>query len=157
MGRIVFLVWIVKDKEAVRNLDCFSRNSVGLANVLNLFFIRSITRVSGHIVCQWFSFVFLLLTSQNSLCCSNFLRREILLVEIMGMVPVSDHIALIILADDLIRMKAMIVLLFLLMVMLTLMIVIVRMALWLWNRRKIWCLFSCSTASLGTEELIVSR
>ena len=39
VGRIVFLVWIVKDKETIGNLDGFARDTIGLTDVLDLFLI----------------------------------------------------------------------------------------------------------------------
>ena len=39
VGRIVFLVWIVKDKETIGNLNGLTRDAVGLADVLDLFLI----------------------------------------------------------------------------------------------------------------------
>ena len=63
MGWIVFLVWIVKDKETIGNLDSFPRDAVSLTNVLDFFFIRSIARIGRHIICQWSALVLFLLTS----------------------------------------------------------------------------------------------
>ena len=39
VGRIVFLIGVVKDKETIGNLNGFTRNAVGLADVLDLFLI----------------------------------------------------------------------------------------------------------------------
>ena len=39
VGRIVFLVWIVKDKETIGNLNGLTRDTVGLTDVLDLFLI----------------------------------------------------------------------------------------------------------------------
>ena len=39
VGRIVFLVWIVKDKETIGNLNSLSWDAVSLADVLDLFLI----------------------------------------------------------------------------------------------------------------------
>ena len=39
VGRIVFLVWIVKDKETIGNLNGLTGDTVGLADVLDLFLI----------------------------------------------------------------------------------------------------------------------
>ena len=39
VGRIVFLVWIVKDKETIGNLNSLARDTIGLADVLDLFLI----------------------------------------------------------------------------------------------------------------------
>ena len=129
MGWIVFLVWIVKDKETIGNLDGFPRDAVSLANVLDFFFIRSIARIGRHIICQWLTLVLFLLTSQHRLCSSDFLRRKILLVEVMGMVSVSDHIALVILADDLICMETMIMFAFMMMVMIGFMVLMVMLVM----------------------------
>lgn len=39
VGRIVFLVWIVKDKETIGNLNGLTRDTIGLTDVLDLFLI----------------------------------------------------------------------------------------------------------------------
>ena len=168
MGWIVFLVWIVKDKETIGNLDSFPRDAVSLANILDFFFIRSIARIGRHIICQWLTLVLFLLTSQHCLCSCDLLRREILLVEVMSMVSVSDHIALVILADDMICMESMIVLmgLFAFMMMITigfmvLMVMLVMRILLLmvvvlidwfcvWAWRLSWTLFFCDISTLCT-------
>ena len=52
VGRIVFLVWIVKDKETIGNLNGLTGDTVGLADVLDLFLILGIARIAGDIICQ---------------------------------------------------------------------------------------------------------
>ena len=39
VGRIVFLIGVVKDKETIGNLNGLARDAVGLADVLYLFLI----------------------------------------------------------------------------------------------------------------------
>ena len=62
VGRIVFLVWIVKDKETIGNLNGLTGDTVGLADVLDLFLIRGIARIAGDIICQWLSLGLFFLT-----------------------------------------------------------------------------------------------
>ena len=63
VGRIVFLIWIVKDKETIGNLNGLTRDTVGLADVLDLFLILGITRIGRNIICQWLTLVLFFLTS----------------------------------------------------------------------------------------------
>ena len=39
VGRIVFLIGVVKDKETIGNLNSLARDAVGLADILDLFLI----------------------------------------------------------------------------------------------------------------------
>ena len=155
VGRIVFLVWIVKDKETIGNLNGLTRDTVGLADVLDLFLIWGITRIGRNIICQWLPLVLFFLTCQSCLCCCNLLRREVLFIEIMGMVAMSDHIAFLILADDLVCVEAMVVLLFVIVTVAMLMIRINWSCAWIW--RQAWTHFCWTTSSLSTKQLELPR
>ena len=163
VGRIVFLVWIVKDKETIGNLNGLTRDTVGLADVLDLFLIWGIARIAGDIICQWLSFVLFFLTCQSCLCCCNLLRREVLFIEIMGMVAMSDHVTVLVLTDDHVCMETMIVLLFVLVIMTVPMFMLVTISMFMlvlmvnwfctWTWRPVWTYFSRCSSTLGPKQL----
>ena len=86
MGWIIGTIRISKDKESIWNANRFERNPVGLWDILDFFFIASISWETFHSLCQWLNVLRLMILFQVVLGSFNLSISQVLLKEIMSVI-----------------------------------------------------------------------
>ena len=153
MSRIIGLIWISKDKESIWNTNRFKRYSVGLWDILDFFFIASISWETFHSLGKWLNRLRLMIFFQMVLGSFNLSFSQILLKEIMSVISMRNYKTLLILTDNAFSCKAMIMFFTMMMVMIfmvgsltsmvtvlvMMMILLSRMFYWLtWTFQRCW-------------------
>ena len=108
MGWIIGLIRISKDKESIWNTNRFERNSVCLWDILDFFFIASISWETFHSLCKWLNVLRLMIFFQVILGSFDLSCSQVLLKEIMSVISMRNYKPLLIFTNNTVSCKTMI-------------------------------------------------
>ena len=127
MSRIIGLIRISKDKESIWNTNRFERNPVGLWDILDFFFIASISWETFHSLCKWLNVLRLMIFFQVILGSFDLGCSQVLLKEIMSVISMRNYKPLFIFTNNTVSCKTMIMFFAVMVVMLLSIMVMVFM------------------------------
>ena len=127
MSRIIGLIRISKDKESIWNSNRFERYSVGLWDILDFFFIASISWETFHSLGKWLNRLRLMIFFQVVLGSFDLGCSQVLLKEIMSVISMRNYKPLLIFTNNTVSCKTMIMFFVMMMVMVLSIVVMIFM------------------------------